>query len=221
MAGWVTYKNLPKELWPDIQLPFIYVIMTLEGVSPDDAERLLARPMEQKVRTIEGMKEFRSLTYPGGSSVVMEFQAGYDIDKALDDVREQVDLAKPDLPEDADEPQVLEVAFSRFPILVVTLSGDVPERSLRQLGGSPAGQDRGHPRRARGHHERRARGAGRAGHRPAAGRGLRPGAGPDRHDRRALQPAGGGRHDGHRPGPLRHQGAGPVRVRSPIFSTCR
>jgi multidrug efflux pump len=133
VAGWVTYKSLPKELWPDIQLPFIYVNMTLEGVSPDDAERLLARPMEQKMRTIEGLKEFRSLTYPGGGSVVLEFQAGYDIDKALDDVREQVDLAKPDLPEDADEPQVFEVAFSRFPVLVVTLSGDVPERSLRTL----------------------------------------------------------------------------------------
>jgi multidrug efflux pump len=133
LAGWVTYKNLPKELWPDIQLPFIYVSMTLEGVSPDDAERLLARPMEQQVRTIEGLKEFRSLTYQGGASVVLEFHAGYDIDRALDDVREQVDLAKPDLPEDADEPFVQEVAFSRFPVLVVTLSGDVPERSLRQL----------------------------------------------------------------------------------------
>jgi len=133
LAGWVTYKNLPKELWPDIQLPFIYVMMTLEGVSPDDAERLLARPMEQKMRTIEGLKEFRSMTYPGGASVVMEFQAGYDIDKALDDVRQQVDLAKPDLPDDADEPLVQEVAFSRFPVLVVTLSGDVPERSLRTL----------------------------------------------------------------------------------------
>ena len=132
-AGWVTYKNLPKELWPDIQLPFIYVMMTLEGVSPDDAERLLARPMEQQVRTIEGLKEFRSHTYQGGASVVLEFQAGYDIDKALDDVREQVDLAKPELPEDTDEPFVQEVAFSRFPVLVVTLSGDVPERSLRQL----------------------------------------------------------------------------------------
>ncbi len=133
LAGWVTYKNLPKELWPDIQLPFIYVSMTLEGVSPDDAERLLARPMEQQVRSIEGLKEFRSLTYLGGASVVLEFQAGYDIDKALDDVREQVDLAKPDLPEDTDEPFIQEVAFSRFPVLVVTLSGDVPERSLRQL----------------------------------------------------------------------------------------
>jgi multidrug efflux pump len=132
-AGWVTYKNLPKELWPDIQLPFIYVMMSLEGVSPDDAERLLARPMEQQLRTIEGLKEFRSLTYLGGGSVVLEFQAGYDIDKALDDVREQVDLAKPDLPEDADEPFVQEVAFSRFPVLVVTLSGDVPERSLLRL----------------------------------------------------------------------------------------
>ncbi len=133
MAGWVTYKNLPKELWPDIQLPFIYVMMTLEGVSPDDAERLLARPMEQQIRTIEGLKEFRAQAYQGGASVVLEFQAGYDIDKALDDVREQVDLAKPDLPDDTDEPFVQEVAFSRFPVLVVTLSGDVPERSLRQL----------------------------------------------------------------------------------------
>jgi multidrug efflux pump len=133
MAGWVTYKNLPKELWPDIQLPFIYVMMTLEGVSPDDAERLLARPMEQQIRTIEGLKEFRAQAYQGGASVVLEFQAGYDIDKALDDVREQVDLAKPDLPDDTDEPFVQEVAFSRFPVLVVTLSGDVPERSLRTL----------------------------------------------------------------------------------------
>ena len=65
--------------------------------------------------------------------MVLEFQAGYDIDKALDDVREKVDLAKPDLPEDTDEPFVQEVAFSRFPVLVVTLSGDVPERSLRTL----------------------------------------------------------------------------------------
>ena len=133
MAGWVTYKNLPKELWPDIQLPFIYVMMTLEGVSPDDAERLLARPMEQQLRTIEGLKEFRAQAYQGGASVVLEFQAGYDIDTALDDVREQVDLAKPDLPDDTDEPFVQEVAFSRFPVLVVTLSGDVPERSLRTL----------------------------------------------------------------------------------------
>ncbi|HEY1384808.1 MAG TPA: efflux RND transporter permease subunit [Dongiaceae bacterium] len=133
VAGWITYRSLPKELWPDIQLPFIYVMMTLEGVSPDDAERLLARPMEQKMRTIEGLKEFRSMTYPGGASVVLEFQAGYDIDKALADVREQVDLAKPDLPDDADEPLVQEVAFSRFPVLLVTLSGDVPERSLRTL----------------------------------------------------------------------------------------
>ncbi len=133
VAGWITYKNLPKEEWPDIQLPYIYVMLSLEGVSPDDAERLLIRPMEQELRTIEGLKEFTALAYLGGGSVVLEFQAGYDIGKALDDVREKVDLAKPDLPEDADEPFVQEVAFSRFPVLVVTLSGDVPERSLLRL----------------------------------------------------------------------------------------
>lgn len=132
-AGWITYQNLPKEEWPDIQLPYIYVMLSLEGVSPDDAERLLIRPMEQELRTIEGLKEFTALAYLGGGSVMMTFHAGYDIDKALDDVREKVDLAKPDLPEDADEPFVQEVAFSRFPVLVVTLSGEVPERSLLRL----------------------------------------------------------------------------------------
>ncbi|HKP25342.1 MAG TPA: efflux RND transporter permease subunit, partial [Dongiaceae bacterium] len=61
VAGWITYKNLPKEEWPDIQLPYIYVMLSLEGVSPDDAERLLIRPMEQELRTIEGLKEFTAM----------------------------------------------------------------------------------------------------------------------------------------------------------------
>ena len=133
IAGYVAYRDLPKESTPDIQIPTVYVQMTLEGISPDDAERLLARPMEQQLRSIEGVKEMRSLTYLGGASTILEFHSGFDIDKALTDVREQVDLAKPDLPEDADEPFVQEVAFSRFPVLVVTLSGDVPERSLLKL----------------------------------------------------------------------------------------
>ena len=107
--------------------------MTHEGISPEDAERLLVRPMEQELRSIEGVKEMRSYASEGHGSVTLEFEAGVDIDEALADVREKVDIAKAELPEDTDEPLVEEINLALFPVLVVTLSGDVPERTLLKL----------------------------------------------------------------------------------------
>ena len=133
IAGTVAYIDTPKESDPDVNIPIIYVRMHHDGISPEDAERLLLRPMETELRGIEGVKEMRATGYEGGASVVLEFDAGFDADKALTDVREKVDLAQPDLPDDTDEPTVHEVNFSLFPILVVTLSGDLPERKLLQL----------------------------------------------------------------------------------------
>src|SRR3546814_8260600 len=75
----------------------------------------------------------RSTAYEGGASVVLEFDAGFDADAALDDVREKVDIAEPELPEETEEPEVHEVNFSLFPVLVVTLSGEVPERDLLRM----------------------------------------------------------------------------------------
>ncbi|MGH6960950.1 MAG: efflux RND transporter permease subunit, partial [Dongiaceae bacterium] len=132
-AGIVAYIDLPKESDPDINIPVIYVQMALEGISPEDSERLLLRPMEQELRTIEGIKELRSIAYLGGGSVVLEFDAGFDADRAIDDVRNKVDIAKPELPEEVDEPTVHEVNPSLFPVLIVSLSGDVPQRTLLQL----------------------------------------------------------------------------------------
>ncbi len=132
-AGLASWSQIPKESNPDISIPVIYVSVSLEGVSPEDSERLLIRPMEEQLSTIEGVKEMRATGFQGGGNVVLEFRAGFDADKALDDVREAVDKAKPDLPEDADEPVVTEVNFSLFPVLVVTLAGDVPERTLNRL----------------------------------------------------------------------------------------
>jgi multidrug efflux pump len=100
------------------------------GISPEDSERLLLRPVETKLKNITGIKEMRSTAYQGGGNVVIEFMAGADLSKALDDVRNKVSDAKPDLPQGADEPTVNEVNISEFPVLVVTLSGDVPERAL-------------------------------------------------------------------------------------------
>ena len=133
VGGLYAYVAIPKESDPDINIPIIYVSLHLEGVSPDDSERLLIRPMEQELASIEGVKEMRSTAYQGGGNVVLEFQAGFDSDTALDDVRNKVDEAKSELPAEADEPTVNEVNFSLFPVLVVTLSGDVPERTLLRL----------------------------------------------------------------------------------------
>ena len=104
-----------------------------EGISPDDSERLLIRPVEQELTTIEGVKEMRASAYQGGGFVLLEFQAGFNKDKALDDVQKAVDQVRPELPDDVEEPKVTEVNFSLFPVLVITLSGEVPERTLLKL----------------------------------------------------------------------------------------
>ncbi len=133
IAGAYAYVTVPKEADPDIRIPVMYVNLSHEGISPEDAERLLVRPMEKELRNIEGVKEMRSTAHLGGANVVLEFIAGFDGDRALADVREKVDLAKPELPDGADEPTVHEINLSLFPVLVVALSGDVPERSLLRL----------------------------------------------------------------------------------------
>ena len=133
LAGAIAFNDIPKEADPDVNIPIIYVSMHHEGISPEDAERLLIRPMEQQLRSIEGVKEMRSKSYQGGANVTLEFDAGFNADEALTDVREKVDLAKPELPSETDEPEVHEVNISLFPILVVTFSGNVPERSLLRI----------------------------------------------------------------------------------------
>ena len=133
VAGTVAYVEIPKEADPDINIPIIYVSITHEGISPEDAERLLIRPMEKEMRGIDGVKKMTAKGYEGGANVTLEFEAGFNADQALTDVREKVDLAKPELPDDTDEPSVNEVNFSLFPVIAVTLSGDVPERLLLKL----------------------------------------------------------------------------------------
>ncbi len=133
IAGTVAYIDIPKESDPDIDIPIIYVSMSHEGISPEDAERLLVRPMELELRTVEGVKEMRSTASSGFASVLLEFEAGFDAESALQDVREQVDIAKKELPQDTDDPVVNEVNVGLFPVVVVTLSGAVPERTLLTL----------------------------------------------------------------------------------------
>lgn len=133
VAGAISFVSIPKESSPDVNIPIIYVSMSHSGISPEDAERLLVIPMEKELRAVEGVKEMRSTAFEGGANVLLEFEAGFDADAALQDVRENVDKAKAELPDDTDEPSVNEVNVSLFPVLVVTISGDVPERTLLEL----------------------------------------------------------------------------------------
>ena len=129
-AGVVAYSSIPKEANPDITVPIIYVNVTMAGISPDDAERLLVRPLETALKSIGNLKEMRSAGFEGGGYVLLEFEAGFNADVALQDVRAKVDDARAELPADADEPVVREVNFSLFPVIVVTLAGDLSERAL-------------------------------------------------------------------------------------------
>ena len=132
-SGVVAYNNIPKESEPDVPIPIIYVSMTHDGISPDDAERLLVRPMEKELQSISGLKEISSTASEGHASVLLEFDAGFDGDTALADVRERVDAAKSQLPAATDEPTVNEVNVALFPVLNISLSGPLPERTLIRI----------------------------------------------------------------------------------------
>ncbi len=130
IAGALAYISIPKEAEPDVQVGVVYVSLHLQGISPEDAERLLVRPVETRIKNIKGIDTFTSNSYQGGGNVVIQFEPSADMSTALQDVRSKVDDAKQEFPEGTDEPSVNEVNISEFPILVVTLSGDAPERVM-------------------------------------------------------------------------------------------
>ncbi|MEC7958454.1 MAG: efflux RND transporter permease subunit [Pseudomonadota bacterium] len=128
--GSLTYINIAKDAEPDIDIPFIYITVPHQGISPEDSERLIVRPLENQLKTIEGIEEMNGSASNGFGSVLLEFDINFDKDKALGDVREKVDMVKSKLPQDAEEPVVLEFNMAELPTIVVSLSGDVPDRTL-------------------------------------------------------------------------------------------
>lgn len=133
IAGASAYVNIPKEAEPDIQIPIVYVSVTQRGISPEDAERLILRPLETQLKSVSNVKEMRSAAFEGGGYVLLEFQPGFDAKKAIADVRAKVDDSKRDLPRDADEPKVTEVNLSLFPVVIVAMKGDAPEQTMVRL----------------------------------------------------------------------------------------
>ena len=119
--------NIPKESSPDIDIPVAYVSVGYSGISPEDSEKLLVKPLEKHLRSIAGLEKMTGVAAEGYASITLEFLAGENMDLALDDVREAIDKAKSDLPEKADEPVIYEISLSLFPVLTAAIYGDVPE----------------------------------------------------------------------------------------------
>jgi len=133
-SGLVSYINIPKESEPDIDIPYIYVSMSHDGISPEDAERMLVRPMENQLKSIDGIKEMTSRSSEGHASVTLEFIAGFDSSKALDDVQEKVTSVKAELPDDTEEPTINQITMAdQNPVITISISGELPERALVQL----------------------------------------------------------------------------------------
>lgn len=132
-AGFTAYFSLPKEGSPNIDVPILFVSVPLPGVSASDSERLMVKPLEAKLRGVEGLDEITAYATEGHAGVLLKFDFDWDKAGTIADVRDKVDQAKAEMPAEVDEPQVIEVNLSAFPILIISLSGDVPERTLLRL----------------------------------------------------------------------------------------
>ena len=132
-AGLFSYFTLPREGSPNIDVPVLYVSVPLPGVSAADSERLLVKPLETKLRGIDSLKQMTGIASLGHAGILLEFEQDWDKQALVTDVRDEVDQAKADFPDAAEEPTINEVNLSEFPVLVVSLSGAVPERTLLRL----------------------------------------------------------------------------------------
>ncbi len=134
IAGLYCYVTLPRESFPDITIPYVFVTTTYEGVAPEDMEKLITIPIERKLKGIGDVEEIRSTSAEGISTVAVKFLPTVDIDDAVQKVRDKVDQAKNDLPSDLpDDPVIQEVNFSDLPVIRVVLSGPFGLRRLQKF----------------------------------------------------------------------------------------
>jgi len=134
LIGAACYMRLPREGAPDITIPYVFVTAYYEGTGPSEVEKLVTIPLEKSLNDLENVKEIRSTSSENLCALSIEFVAGQDIDLARQRVKDKVDLAKPDLPEDLDEPIVDAFNFSSdFPVFTFALSGETDLSRLKNL----------------------------------------------------------------------------------------
>jgi len=129
IAGAFARSTIQVAADPNIQLPLVSVSVFLDGASPSDASRLIARPLETRLRSVPGIKELSSSSRLSFARIVAEFEVGYDIDTALRDIKQAVEEVKFQLPREAEDPQIREYSFANFPVMNLSLVGSA---SMRQ-----------------------------------------------------------------------------------------
>ncbi|MEY3835089.1 MAG: hypothetical protein RI989_517, partial [Bacteroidota bacterium] len=133
LAGILTYRSIPKEQFPDIVIPTIYVSTVYPGAAPKDVENLVSKNIEKQIKSIAGVKKVTSTSIQDFSSVVVEFNTNVDVPVAKQKVKDAVDKAKKDLPQDLPaDPNVMEVEFSEMPILFVNIAGNYSLDELKK-----------------------------------------------------------------------------------------
>ena len=132
VGGW-SYVSLPKEGEPDIEIPALFVSVPFPGISAEDAETLLVKPMETELSGLDGLESMSATAAEGYAGLALEFEFGWDKSAVMADVREGMNNAESDFPAGAEQYSINEINFSEFPILIVTLSGPVPERTMAEV----------------------------------------------------------------------------------------
>ena len=132
-AGIFSYTGLPKEGEPDIEIPALFISVVFPGISAADSETLLIRPIETELADIDGLKKMTSTAAENYAGVAIEFEFGWDKAKTMADVRDAMNSAEAFFPEGAEKYSINELNFSEFPIIIVNLTGDVPERTMTRV----------------------------------------------------------------------------------------
>ena len=132
LFGISSYISIPKEQFPEASLPTVYINTPYFGNSAEEIENLISRPLEKEIESISGLKKITSTSIQDFSVMIAEFDADLEIEDAVRKVKDAVDTAKPELPNDLDqEPTVLEIKFSDIPIVSINVSGDYGQYDLR------------------------------------------------------------------------------------------
>ncbi|TNE79731.1 MAG: efflux RND transporter permease subunit [Bacteroidetes bacterium] len=133
LVGLGAYTSMPKESFPEIKQPTIYVGTAYPGNSPVDMENLVTRPIEKELKSLKGVKKFKSTSIQDYSTIIVEFELDVEVSKALQDVKDAVDKSKVDLPTDLPaDPNVFELDFSEFPVMNINLSGNFSYDVLKE-----------------------------------------------------------------------------------------
>lgn len=134
LAGSVSVIAIPKESAPEVKVPIGIVTTVLPGASAADIETLVTNEIEDGVSGLQNLDTLSSTSREGVSTVVVEFDASADIDRSIQDLKDAVDVVRPRLPSEAEDPVVSEVNFADQPVLIVAISGQYSPAELTRLG---------------------------------------------------------------------------------------